>query len=364
MAKKLTTAYIALGSNLGDSAALISRATQKLKDSPDIELTAVSSTIRTKPLASKDQPDYLNAVVKIQTNLTPDQLLKYCQTIEDLLGRTRTEKWSSRTMDLDILLYANEIIKTTDLTIPHSEMHLRSFALSGLAQLDPSLEHPILNCSVSELLSRLNGRDFTLDPAKPQLICIAGMIGVGKTTLAQKLAELLNTSLIREAYDTNPYIADEYAGRKEAALGCEMYFLDSRGEQLGKHNLSAPNVFVADYIFQKSMIFARWMLDETELKAYSKRYTATLRSIAQPALVIYMTDTAKNCLARIQKRDRSYEKQIDVQMLEGLSSGYEKLITEFKTAPVIRLPANEFDCFKTDHMNELTQQVKSYIWKS
>lgn len=361
---KISIAYIGLGSNLGNRAEHIANALEKLNDLDNVTVEAVSGTIETSPLGGKDQPDYLNAVAKIKTSLDPKQLLKAISRIEDSLDRTRNEKWSSRSIDLDILLYGDKILNTPELTIPHSRMHLRSFVLRGLCELSSDLIHPVLDRSVKELTDRLNGADFTIEPDMPQLISVAGIIGAGKTTLAAALSRTLNCEMLPEAYDTNPYLADEYAGKAGSAFDCEMYFLKSRIEQLKTDALSPGAPIVTDYIFDKQLIYAGQWLDKQQMAEFTKSNNAAAEIIRKPVLVIYLKTSPEICLQRIHKRNRPYEQQIQLRTLEKLSSDYEHLFADWRTCPVIEISTEEFDSHSVDHINSLTKEVQSYICKS
>ena len=188
-----TTAYIGLGSNLGDRKGHIDKALKILAGDEGIELAGASDIIETAPLGGGGNREYLNAVAEVTTTLSAEGLHKVMADIETSLGRTRPEKFSPRTIDLDLLLFGDEIINSPDLTVPHSQMHLRSFVLKGLCQLSPELLHPVLGETVTELAHRLGGADFMLDPEAPQLISITGVIGVGKTTLAKNLSSIFGS---------------------------------------------------------------------------------------------------------------------------------------------------------------------------
>ena len=206
----LNTAYIGLGSNLGDRRDYIDKALQLLRNSTGIDTVRVSNIIESEPLASMDQPLYLNAVAEIKTTLPPHELFEQMVDIEKAIDREKKGKWSSRTIDLDLLFFGDQILNTPDLTVPHSQMHLRSFILKPLSQLAADLIHPVLNVSIEILKQRLNGLDFTIDPSKRQLISIAGIIGAGKTTLAKIICEKFEGKLIFEDYDNNPYLPRVY----------------------------------------------------------------------------------------------------------------------------------------------------------
>ncbi len=355
-----TTAYIGLGSNIDDRNAHINNAIEQLRGIEQTGEVHTSSITETNPLAGMEQPLYLNTVAEVSTTLSAEQLLQQLLRIENSLGRTRSGKWSPRTIDLDLLLFGNKVVNTSDLTVPHRQMHLRSFVLNGLCELDSHLMHPILNQTVKELAQRLNGRDFVLQKDIPQLVCLAGLIGVGKTTLAGELSGAFGCKIVLEAYDTNPFMPEVYTGKKELALDSQLYFLSSRIEQLNKDSLSPGKVVISDYIFEKENIYAERLLD-TEQQALYKRLSRHLAgSVAKPVLVIYLQDSVENCLERIHKRNRPYEQKIEMQFLKILYSDYKQLFANWSTCPVIRQQTSTLDRLPQS-VEDLSNQVKSYV---
>lgn len=336
-----TTAYIGLGSNLGDRMSYIDRALTMLAEAGSVELARVSDVIETEPLGSKDHPSYLNAVAEIRTTSSAEELYGVLAGIESSLGRIRQDKWSPRTIDLDLLLFGLDVIDTPGLAVPHPQMHLRSFVLRGLCQLDGDLTHPVLGESVGELARRLAGSDFAIDPESPQLVSIAGNIGAGKTTLAKKLAGLLGAEVLFEPYDTNPFLPEVYAGKSELALDCQLYFLTGRAGQLKPDVLGRGQLWISDYVFDKELIYARRLLDGRQFALYEEVYYPFAAGVAAPAVVVYICDSAQNCLGRVHSRNLSYEQQIGLSYLETLSDDYDRLFADWKTCPVIRVPKCE-----------------------
>ncbi|MDF2985335.1 MAG: Bifunctional folate synthesis protein [Eubacterium sp.] len=149
------TAYIALGSNLGDRASYLKRAVEMLGHKNGITVTALSSFYNTAPVGFEQQPDFLNAAVAIKTTLPPDELLQTCAYIESDLKRERIIHWGPRTIDLDILLYGDQIINKDELKIPHPRMHERRFVLEPLNELAPQALHPVSGKTVRELYESL-----------------------------------------------------------------------------------------------------------------------------------------------------------------------------------------------------------------
>ncbi|MFZ7159368.1 2-amino-4-hydroxy-6-hydroxymethyldihydropteridine diphosphokinase [Avibacterium avium] len=134
--------YIALGSNLATPVQQLENALQALQQLPHSQLVAVSHFYQSKPLGPQDQPDYVNAVACLATALAPLDLLDQLQRIEQEQGRVRLRRWGERTLDLDILLYGNEIIQSERLTVPHYDMQHREFVIVPLYDIAPNLTLP------------------------------------------------------------------------------------------------------------------------------------------------------------------------------------------------------------------------------
>jgi 2-amino-4-hydroxy-6-hydroxymethyldihydropteridine diphosphokinase len=149
-------AYIAFGSNLGDRRKNIFDAIEKLKITPEIRVLRVSALIENPAVGSPaGSPDFLNGVAEIETNLPPRDLLHQLHEIERSLGRVRRDKWEPRIIDLDLLLYGDEIIHTFELTVPHPLMHTRRFVLQPIAELAPDRIHPTQGVTIAKLLQNL-----------------------------------------------------------------------------------------------------------------------------------------------------------------------------------------------------------------
>jgi 2-amino-4-hydroxy-6-hydroxymethyldihydropteridine diphosphokinase len=149
-----TTAFVGIGSNLGDREAHLRRAIELLSAEEGIEIAAVSEIRETDPVGPVEQAQFLNGAVLVETDLAPRELLARLLDIERRMGRVRSERFGPRTIDLDLLLYGNEIVDEPGLTVPHPRLHERRFALEPLAELDPGLTIPGLG-PISALLAEL-----------------------------------------------------------------------------------------------------------------------------------------------------------------------------------------------------------------
>ena len=150
----MVEAYIALGSNLGDREANIKKAFDALKER--IQIVKTSSLYETKPMYVEDQGLFLNCAAKIETNLAPEELLKFLKRIEQKLGRKTVKRNGPRTIDLDILFYGDQILKENDLQVPHPKIGERPFVLVPLAEIAPNLIHPVNKKTIIAMLSELD----------------------------------------------------------------------------------------------------------------------------------------------------------------------------------------------------------------
>ena len=148
-------AYIAVGSNMGDSRGHIAKALGQLEKHKDIQVTKVSGLLETLPYGGVEQDNFVNGMFEIRTLLTPEELLRELHKIEASEGRERKIHWGPRTLDLDIIFYDDLIYSSEDLVIPHVDMENRYFVLKPLSELAPNFRHPITHKTVAQILAEL-----------------------------------------------------------------------------------------------------------------------------------------------------------------------------------------------------------------
>jgi 2-amino-4-hydroxy-6-hydroxymethyldihydropteridine diphosphokinase len=167
----MKTAYVSLGSNVGDREQQIAAATQAL-GARGIRIIRQSSIYSTEPVDVATQGWFLNCVLEVETDLMPRQLLRAFKEIENELGRRHTIRRGPRVIDLDLLLYGTSVISTPELEVPHPRMTQRRFVLVPLAEIAPALRHPVANRSIEELLGETGDRSVVHR-------CKAGALGAG-----------------------------------------------------------------------------------------------------------------------------------------------------------------------------------------
>jgi 2-amino-4-hydroxy-6-hydroxymethyldihydropteridine diphosphokinase len=150
---------LGLGTNLGNRLDNLQRAVAGLAE--EMTITAVSPIYQTPPWGITDQPDFLNCCLTADSDLPPKELLIFIKNLETEIGRLPGKRWGPRLIDIDLLFYANQIVKTEKLTVPHPSLHERKFVLRPLADIVPDFVHPVLGQTVVELLTAVPPTDIT-----------------------------------------------------------------------------------------------------------------------------------------------------------------------------------------------------------
>ena len=194
-------------------------------------------------------------------------------------------------------------------------------------------------------MSRRKTKETEAAAAPHRYIAVEGPIGVGKTSLARRLAESFGSELVLEQNEQNPFLERFYRNPRAAAFQTQLYFLFQRSRQL--QDLRQQELFartrVADYLLEKDRLFARLTLDEPEFALYEQVYARLSLDAPQPDLVVYLQAPVDVLLARIARRGVAYEQGIERRYLERLGEAYSRFFLEYEAAPVLIVNAAEID---------------------
>ena len=195
---------------------------------------------------------------------------------------------------------------------------------------------------------------------KPEYIVVEGPIGVGKTSLAKRLAETYNTELLLEAAGDNPFLERFYRNPKQAALSTQLFFLLQRAQQL--NDIRQTDMFhpvrVADFLIEKDHLFAQLTLDSDELTLYEQVYSHLTVNAPKPDLVIYLQAPVEVLLDRIARRGVYYEQMIEASYLQRLVDAYTQFFFDYSDAPLLIVNATEINFVDNDEdYRQLLQQI-------
>jgi len=350
---------ISIGSNLGNRLEILHKALALLESHP-VSVSKLSKLYETPSWGFESSPFY-NACASVKTNLDPHELLSVLLKVEQQLGRYRNAEekgYIDRTVDLDILFYKEDCICTADLKVPHPRMHQRNFVLAPLMDIASELEHPILYQSIATLFRNSPDKavavcledDLGLPPIFDHFpyIAIEGNIGVGKTTLAQMIADHYDAYVLSEAFIKNPFLESFYKDPETYALAVENFFLNDRFEKDTQFWQESPQKVIADFTLYKSLVFAEENLCTSDFESYLKAFDAEIGSKKNPNLLLFLKTDLDQLLAQIKKRGRSFEQDIKSEYLEQLETGYSKLLQDKLPFPIVAISLENIDFEKDE----------------
>ncbi len=350
--------YLSLGSNMGHRLATLQKAIFRIQK--DVGKVLDISSVYENPAVGFEGDPFLNICISLLTELKPNELLQQLLDIEKAFGRVRSESegYTSRTLDIDIIYYGNEVIHTDALIVPHPNMHNRNFVLRPLADIAPQFYHPVFQKDTRNLLqeckdrSQLTKTKYKLFKDRAglfsqlQLISIEGNIGAGKTTLSTMIAEDFNAKLILERFADNPFLPKFYKDQARYAFPLEMSFLADRYQQFMDDTSQFDlfkNFMVSDYDIFKSLIFAKVTLQPEEYNLYRKVFNFMYREVKKPEIYLYLYQNTERLLANIKKRGRDYEQNIDPEYLEKINRGYLDFIKSHQDQNSLIIDISELD---------------------
>ena len=355
--KILRTTYLSLGTNLGKRLDNLQNAVNLIAHNVG-RVSKVSSVYKTKSWGFKSD-DFFNICIEVSTNLNPENLLDRVLQIEKELGRIReaTDVYKARIIDIDVLLFDDDIIFYNNLKVPHPRMLERKFVLVPLTEIAPNVKHPIVkkttlmclqgcddNTEIEETGLQIN-RPVSL-VEKYNYIAIEGNIGAGKTTLSKMIGDDFNAKLVLERFADNPFLPKYYADMERYAFPLEMSFLADRYQQLSDYLAQFDlfkNFIVSDYYIFKSLIFAQVSLPKEEYVLYRRMFDIMYKEIAKPDLYIYLYQNTDRLLENIKKRGRDYEQNIGQEYLEKIHQGYSNFIKTEQNLNTLIIDVSEYD---------------------
>ncbi|WP_438989084.1 2-amino-4-hydroxy-6-hydroxymethyldihydropteridine diphosphokinase [Polaribacter sp.] len=351
------TTYLSLGTNQGNKLENLQNAINTI-DREVGDIQKISSIYKT-PAWGFNGNDFYNICIQVSTKQSSLKLITSLLKIEKSLGRQRkkTKEYQNRNIDIDILLFNDEIILSESLIVPHPKMLERKFVLVPLAEIAGQINHPIqkesiksclLNCTDASEITTIEKQLKRPLPIieKYNYIAIEGNIGAGKTSLAKMISEDFNTKLVLERFADNPFLPKFYKDKERYAFPLEMSFLADRYQQLSDDLAQFDlfkNFLVSDYYIFKSLIFAQVTLSEDEYLLYRKMFTLIYKEITKPDLYVYLYQNTDRLLENIKKRGRNYEQNIESAYLKKIQKGYKNFITSQKDLNLLIVDVSELD---------------------
>lgn len=343
-----TCCYLSIGSNLNNRYALIQKAVFQLDAFTTGNVTC--SSLYSNKAQGFEGPDFLNAVVRVETSMDLSAFWDGLRTVENALGKEeRTASgYRSRPIDIDIVFFGDLAISGEPLSIPHPRYTERRFVLAPLFEIDPLLTEPHTGKTVEELLKKTPDRSIIKRVSRPLFssplellrslsgICIEGNIGVGKTTLAEKLSEILGVPLILERFGKNPFLPSYYRDPERFAFPVEMFFLYDRVQHWKEIGREVGPVYVSDYHPQKSQVFARNSLANNEFRLFEEYFRLIAGTFTPPELLVFLEAPEELLLEQIDRRGRPYERAIEREYLERIRYTYQQYLPNMEAAHTIR----------------------------
>ena len=371
--------FLSLGSNQGDRWAHLQRSIFRIE--AEIGPVLQCSRVYENPAQGFEGDSFYNCCIEVSSSLSPLDVLHRLQQIEHSGGRERTgQGYSSRTIDLDLLLYGQQSISEAELTVPHPRMAERGFVLHPLLDLGIGhLQHPKSGKSLQQLAADCPDKQ-PLTPLKKMLLCsvteafehldylaIEGNIGVGKTSLATRLSSDYNARLLLERFEENAFLPAFYKDPQRYAFPLEMSFLADRfqqlQEQLPQNSLFSERVF-SDYHLSKSLLFAQVTLEVDELRLYKKLYELMQLSLPQPQLYLFLQQNPERLLANIKQRGREYEQNIQADYLQRVEEGYKLFLQQYDY-PKLVIDVSELDFVQnTEDYQLIVHEVAFFLSKN
>jgi deoxyguanosine kinase len=335
--KSQNQVILSLGTNQGNRLRNIENCVELIHQ--EVGTVIKISKLYETPSWGFDSEAFYNCALVVHTFSSAQTILEQILKIEQELGRVRntTLEYQSRSIDIDLIAFNEEIIDTKHLKVPHPLMQSRRFVLLPMLDLNLNWIHPVFHKKIPELLEISSDESvcaFVQKLKSPldyipleqfNYIAFEGNIGAGKTTLSTKIAEDFNAKIVLERFADNPFLPKFYEDQSRYAFPLEMSFLADRYKQLSD-DLAQFDLFkdfiLADYHIFKSLIFAKVTLADDEFRLYKTLFDIVYKEMPKPDLYVYLYQNTERLLENIKKRGRSYEQNIPADYLEKINNGY------------------------------------------
>ncbi|MCG1037279.1 2-amino-4-hydroxy-6-hydroxymethyldihydropteridine diphosphokinase [Polaribacter sargassicola] len=373
--KNQKVTYLSLGTNQGNKLENLQNAINLIADKVGT-IQKISSVYKTSSWGFNSD-DFFNICLQTTTYLLPEELMSTLLDIENKLGRERSNssEYTARNIDIDVLLFDNEIILSKTLIVPHPKMLERKFVLVPLVEIAGNTYHPTAKTTLTACLqncidtSKITKTELQLERPIPitekyNYIAIEGNIGAGKTSLTKMMAEDFNAKLVLERFADNPFLPKFYKDKERYAFPLEMSFLADRYQQL-TDDLAQFDLFknfiISDYYIFKSLIFAQVTLQKEEYQLYRKMFDLMYKEITKPDLYIYLYQNTERLLENIKKRGRKYEQNIEISYLKKIHNGYKSFINTEKNLNILIIDVSELDFVKNcDDYKYILNKIKLF----
>ena len=375
--KSQNQVVLSLGTNQGNRLRNIEKCIELIHQ--EVGTVIKISKLYETPSWGFESDAFYNCALVLHTFLSAHKILEQILNIERRLGRVRgdTLEYQSRSIDIDLIAFDEEIINTKELQIPHPLMQNRKFVLLPMMDLNLNWMHPILHKKIPELVEispdesickfvqNLKNPLDSIPLERFNYIAFEGNIGAGKTTLATKIAEDFNAKTVLERFADNPFLPKFYEDQNRYAFPLEMSFLADRYKQISD-DLAQFDLFkdfiVADYHIFKSLIFAKVTLQEDEFRLYKTLFDIVYREMPKPDLYVYLYQNTERLLENIKKRGRSYEQNIPAEYLDKINSGYLDYIKSQTNLNILIIDVSDRDFVKNQEdylfiLEEIQQKI-------
>jgi deoxyguanosine kinase len=352
---------LSIGSNQGDRLANIQSCIDRIHQ--EVGTVIEVSKLYETPAWGFESDAFYNCALLLHSTLSAQKILSQVLKIEKHLGRIRSnqEGYQSRIIDIDVIIFDEEIIDSEKLKVPHPLMQNRNFVLLPVQDLKLDWKHPVFQKTIAELIAASADDSVCTvvqDLKKPlgkipleqfNYIAFEGNIGAGKTTLVHKIAEDFNAKMVLERFADNPFLPKFYKDQNRYAFPLEMSFLADRYQQLSD-DLAQFDLFkdfiVADYHIFKSLIFAKITLAEDEYRLYRNLFDIIYKEMPKPDLYVYLYQNTARLLQNIKKRGRNYEQNISADYLDKINNGYLEYIKSQTDLNVLIIDVSDRDFVK------------------